>query len=182
MSMDESLSQSISSVEDSPARISVQPESLPESTESEADCGLSMRDCFGTFDPDSYSLRTFQGCLLTNQCEEYSAIFPSSGTMRSGRLFLHAPWVNHTCDEGCSLWPTPTASMDGRGFGISNNEASGRYRLSIILRVLALTKEHGWRIHPNFTEALMGFPMGWTEIEQSETPSTLIALSGSDEK
>jgi hypothetical protein len=59
--------------------------------------------------------------------------------------------------------------MDGRGFGISSRD-KGRYRQSIVSRVRALVGEHGWRIHPRFTEALMGFPAGWTEIEPSETP------------
>ena len=60
--------------------------------------------------------------------------------------------------------------MDGRGFGIPRHENTGRYKLSTVRRVHALVGEHGWRIHPNFTEALMGFPTGWTEITPSETP------------
>jgi hypothetical protein len=71
----------------------------------------------------------------------------------------------HTCDSECSLWPTPTASMDGRGFGIPLHNRSGRYRQSTISRVHALVGEHGWRIHPHFTEALMALPLGWTAIE-----------------
>jgi hypothetical protein len=62
--------------------------------------------------------------------------------------------------------------MDGRGFGIPRHTRTGRYRQSTVLRVHALVGEHGWRIHPNFTEALMGFPTDWTEIEPSATPSS----------
>lgn len=60
--------------------------------------------------------------------------------------------------------------MDGRGFGIPLHENADRYRLSTVRRVHALIGEHGWRIHPRFTEALMGFPSEWTAIEPSETP------------
>jgi hypothetical protein len=60
--------------------------------------------------------------------------------------------------------------MDGRGFGIPLHENTGRYKVSTVKRVHELVIEHGWRIHPDFTEALMGFPAGWSEIEESETP------------
>jgi hypothetical protein len=60
--------------------------------------------------------------------------------------------------------------MDGRGFGIPLHERSRRYKRATVSRVHALVHEHGWRIHPRFTEALMGFPMGHTEIEPSGTP------------
>ena len=83
----------------------------------------------------------------------------------NGTLFPRAPWGIHTCDGECSLWPTPTASMDGRGFGIPLHERSGRYKRATVLRVHALVKKHGWRIHPNFTEALMDFPSGWSATE-----------------
>ena len=62
--------------------------------------------------------------------------------------------------------------MDGRGFGIPLHERSGRYKRATVLRVHALVKVHGWRIHPRFTEALMMFPDAWTEIEVSATPSS----------
>jgi len=61
--------------------------------------------------------------------------------------------------------------MDGRGFGIPLHVRTGRYKKSTVLRTRALVLEHGWRIHPRFTEALMGFPTGWTEITPSGTPS-----------
>jgi hypothetical protein len=71
--------------------------------------------------------------------------------------------------------------MDGRGFGISNQESCDRcYKRSTILKVRELTGKHGWRIHPNFTEALMGFPLDWSAIEESETLSPLPLLPGSE--
>jgi hypothetical protein len=60
--------------------------------------------------------------------------------------------------------------MGGRGFGIPMHRKSGRYRQSIVLRVQELVGKCGWRIHPNFTEALMAFPLDWSAIEESETP------------
>lgn len=172
------LSESIASLEDSPVRTSVLPDTAQASLESGAVYGFNSQGSFANWDQDSCSWKTSQ-LYLIEEWEMSSELFPASGTMRSGQLFLRAPWAQHTCDEDCSLWPTPTASMDGRGFGISHNENNGRFRKSIVLRVLALTKKHGWRIHPNFTEALMAFPQEWTAIEESETPSIQTLPNGS---
>jgi hypothetical protein len=70
--------------------------------------------------------------------------------------------------------------MDGRGFGIPLHTNTGRYKLSTILRVHGLVKEHGWRIHPRFTEALMDFPTGWSAITPSETASIQPSQNSSD--
>lgn len=139
--------------------------------ENDPGCGLNSRASLASFDPDSSLWRTSQRSL-TGELEPFSETFPESGMTRSGRLYLHAPWVLHTCDDECSLWPTPTASMDGRGFGIPLHENTGRYKLSTVRRVHALVGEHGWRIHPHFTEALMGFPTDASAIAQSETQSS----------
>ena len=134
-------------------------------------CGRPSRASLANFDPDTSSWRTSQRCLI-EEWALYSETWPESGMTRSGRLFPRAPWALHTCDDGCSLWLTPTASMDERGFGIPLHENTGRYKLSTVRRVHALVGEHGWRIHPNFTEVLMGYPMDWTEIKESGIPSS----------
>jgi hypothetical protein len=139
--------------------------------EAAADCGWNTRALLATLDLDTSSWKTSQLCL-SGEWDEFSETWPESGMTQSGRLFRLAPWAHHMCDDECSLWPTPTASMDGRGFGIPLHERSGRYKKSTVRRVHALVGEHGWRIHPHFTETLMGYETGWTEIEPSETPSS----------
>jgi hypothetical protein len=158
-------------VEDSPANHTATPvtELAPPMSDTS---GLSLRESLASFDPDSSCWRTYQASLLTGQLDEYSETFPESGTMQSGRLYPRVPWVPHTCDDECSLWPTPTASMDGRGFGIPlHHNRTGRYRETTVLRVQELVGAHGWRIHPHFTEALMGLPLDHTAIAESVTPS-----------
>ena len=134
-------------------------------------CGVTLRASLASYDRSSSSWKMSQRFLIEGltQCSE---TWPESGMTRNGRLYRRAPWVLHICDDECSLWPTPTASMDGRGFGIPLHENTGRYKRSTVKRVHALIGEHGWRIHPRFTEVLMGFPMGWSEITPSETPSS----------
>ena len=134
------------------------------------DSGGSMRASLASYDHESSSWRTSQRCLLEGW-ELFAETWPESGMTQNGQLYLGAPWVRHTCDDECSLWPTPTASMDGRGFGIPLHKETGRYKLSTISRVHALVGEHGWRIHPNFTEALMDYPTDHTAIEESGTQS-----------
>jgi len=60
--------------------------------------------------------------------------------------------------------------MDKRGFGIPlHHNNTGRYNSSTVARIQALVTQHGWRIHPRFTEALMGLPIGWSGTESLET-------------
>jgi hypothetical protein len=173
-------SPSMQSAEDSHAKTSAMPVLALALRENDPGSGLNSRASLASFDPISSSWRTSQHCLIEGS-EQFSETFPESGMTRSGRLYLHAPWVLHMCDDGCSLWPTPTASMDGRGFGIPLHENTGRYKLSTVRRVHALVGEHGWRIHPHFTEALMGFPMDASAIAPSETPSPPMLANSSAE-
>jgi hypothetical protein len=138
--------------------------------------GENSSGLLASYDQNSSSWRTSQRSL-DGEWTSFAGTWPASGMTRNGRLFRRAPWAHHICDSECSLWPTPTASMDGRGFGIPRHENTGRYKLSTVRRVHALLSEHGWRIHPRFTEALMGFPTGWTEITPSETLSRQMSLS-----
>ena len=146
--------------------------------EQEADCGLSSPESFASFDPPTSSWKTSQLCL-SGELAMFSAAWPESGSMRAGKCYRRAPSVPHIHDGECSLWPTPTASMDGRGFGIPLHDRTGRYKRSTVRRVQELVGKHGWRIHPNFTEALMGFPLDVSEIEPSETASVPSLPSGS---
>jgi DNA (cytosine-5)-methyltransferase 1 len=57
------------------------------------------------------------------------------------------------------MWPTPTKS-DGEG-GPGNSGRDG----GLNLRTAA-----GGSLNPTWVEWLMGFPLGWTDLEASETP------------
>lgn len=157
------LNELMSSAEDFPARTFHSPVVAPGWRESVLDFGGQCIEPFAWYDQSSQSWRTWQLCF-TGEWEEFSEIWPESGMTHAGVAYQLAPLVQHTCDRECSLWPTPTASMDGRGFGIPMHNHSGRYKQSTVSRVQELVRECGWKIHPNFTEALMDWPMGWSEI------------------
>tara|TARA_Y100000310_G_scaffold131191_1_gene130436 strand:+ start:236 stop:823 length:588 start_codon:yes stop_codon:yes gene_type:complete len=62
------------------------------------------------------------------------------------------------------MWPTPTSkqnqhcpSMQSRGIACRNQRA-------------AIQAEGGGQLNPTWVEWLMGFPLGWTDLDPSETP------------
>src|SRR6185437_3380729 len=60
-----------------------------------------------------------------------------------------------------AMWPTPAAT-DWKG---SSKMGQRRGQLS---EAAAL----GGQLNPTWVEWLMGFPLGWTDLEPSETPSS----------
>jgi hypothetical protein len=69
--------------------------------------------------------------------------------------------------------------MGGRGFGIPLHNRTGRYKQSTVRRVQELVGKHGWKIHPNFIEALMGLPIDHSAITQLVTRSAPTLQNGS---
>lgn len=110
--MDGCSSQSTLLPGDSPARTSPKRASGPGSRELARAFGLSMPVLLGSFDPDTCLLRTSQGCLFQEQCQEWSDIWPDAGMWESGSvselLILEPP----ICVNECSLWPT-AVTTDG---------------------------------------------------------------------
>jgi hypothetical protein len=66
------------------------------------------------------------------------------------------------------LWTTPTA--DDTGYRKDQYAQGGT----------ALSTQAGGSLNPLWVEWLMGFPIGWTDCELSETPSSPKSQSGSD--
>lgn len=136
-----------------------------------AGCGPSSPGYFAEYDPASCSWRTSQPSFMTTTpSERYSATFPRSGSMRTGRLYQRAPWVHHTHGTGCSLWPTPREMMsrvkvhytrEREGYGLNLEE--------VVYRRGATSDGY---LNPRWIEWLMGFPIGWCELPSapSATP------------
>lgn len=104
------LSQSMFSVEDSPARTSQPLDEEQESTESEAACSSRSSGLLAHFDPDTYSWRTWQRSL-SGDLTLFSESWPYAGTMRNGIASARPPSGRSTDAIGCSSSPigTPTA-------------------------------------------------------------------------
>ncbi len=135
--------------------------------EREVGCGQNTEGWFARYDPASSSLRTSQTCLIGGYAE-FSATLPRAGMMRNGKLYRRPRWVPDTCANVFSLLPTPTAN-DGKGAGRKRFLGSPFYRGSKTAEALRTGYNDPIYISPNYSEVLMGFPEGWTDLGESET-------------
>jgi hypothetical protein len=154
------------SVAGSPVRTSAPPDERRASGGSDPDCGPSSRVSFAWFDPDSLSWRTAQICF-TGDLATFSATWPRSGSMHSGKCYRRACSVPHTHESDCSSLPTLT---------VVSCEHPGRRKIKPHQQDCvsgALHRRDGWadggQINPSHAAWLMGFPDSWTDLDLSET-------------
>lgn len=135
--------------------------------------GPGCSTSFAHYDPTTSSWKTWQLSLMTpTPSDGCSVTWPTSGSMRNGQCYRHAPWVHHTCVIGCSWWPTPTAVMGRRGWGLGRYD-QGRYRRSTIERVHGVITSIGhWRPPVLMIERLMGLPDRWLLPEETRSSPT----------
>ena len=101
-------------------------------------------------------------------------IWKPKATPQGRLLFRLAPSTPRTDGIDALLLPTPTAS-DTKGQNnyqktlkrLSQGQRAHLGQLPNFLMVLIGCKG---RVNPVFYEEIMGFPIGWTELEASETP------------
>ena len=175
------------------ARTSASPEKAQESPESGPGCGPTWRGSLARFDRDSLSWKTVQHSLLGDS-EPSSVIWPRSGMTAAGQCW-ELPMLGRTTSATASgWWPTPLAnSHTGAGHGPNKTgapnlqtavkkfptPAARDYRSPNKLsyeergggkKGEQLPNAVGGRLNPTWTEWLMGFPQGWTELRRSEMP------------
>jgi hypothetical protein len=134
------------------------------------DYGRRSLDYLANYDPISSSWRTSQTCLVSGLAE-FSETWPRSGTMRSGiayqRLTL-GPGIGGT-EYG---WlPTPTKTADAKGAPKNRYFGSPTCR-SNLREWLRDGPDDPIFPHPSFVERVMGFPIGWTELDHLAMPSS----------
>ena len=150
----------MSSMGGSPARISVLREM--EWAWEEADRGYFSKssDSFANFDRDSFSWRTSQLSLFGG-LTEYSWNSLRWGTIVDGRLYQPQRWEPRTYESGGgslpTLWTTPCA------------DDTGHRREKYSQGGTALSTQVGGQPNPTWVEWLMGFPLGWTALEDWAT-------------
>ncbi len=159
-----------------------------------AGCGPHTSSAFASLSPDGCWLRTYQGCyqrMLDGSFEEFCETCPSAGLMLSGRLYQRVPLVHRISEKESSLLPTPYASMSRKWKLQKGSQASDRNLESMARKGLlptptardwrsgkgktqaergrtagpSLSQPNGGLLNPQFVEAIMGFPTGWTELD-----------------
>jgi hypothetical protein len=182
----EQLSLWMSSAEDTPANhLALQDNDAAQTTQDTF--GLGYETPSATYDPDTQSWRMYGDISLWEgpPCLEN---LPKSGMTRNGVLYQQPDWVPPIDATGSSLlhtptakanqmapsmksgwWPTPTAHGENTA---TRNEAhvrrleSGMRYSSRLSQAIALNepKATGY-VNPAWVEWLMGFPLGWTDLE-----------------
>jgi len=113
--LDRGAARWISSLPGSPASPSVSPASS-EQQKTNATSFPELLRSFATWDRDSSSWKTSEGCLPLAGVESlgtFSEPWPTSGSIRSGSACEQARWVPPTVESGSLFWRTPAASEVG---------------------------------------------------------------------
>lgn len=120
--------------EDFLARISPSPAAETDSTASAPDSGERWSASFARWDPDTSLWRTAQ-CSLLGGLDEFSEIWPNSGSMRSGECWERPTLELTTSESGSGFLPTPVAIDTGSRFNRSASEgAASRPTLGAMAR------------------------------------------------
>lgn len=139
------------------------------STEIGLDSGLTTSESFATYDHDMCLWRMSQRSLF-GELIEYSVTWPRSGMTVNGSAYQRLPLVHRTAETGYSLWPTLLASSAVRlKFSIqqlNNHTMNQRGKgFGAACLVSAIADDYGQYPTAEFAEWLMGYPQGWTELE-----------------
>lgn len=151
--------------------------------------GLPSSASFAKYDPDMHCWRTFQGSFLNHTTDEYSATWPkrvsilnkiASRRKKSVRrtfakdfgllptpLSGRSTWQNSHGKQSFTLngmalhnkWPTPTVNDSKNNGGPSQHRRTERGFSPTLNTVV------NGRLNPDWVEWLMGWPIGWTDLE-----------------
>ena len=149
---------SMSSQVDFHVRTLVLQEKVQDSMEKGQDSGEKWQGSFAKYDPATHSLRTPQ-CSLFEDSTEYCVTLPRWGSMRTGECWEQQMLEQNTNATESGLWATPTTPSGGGNCG-----GSGAYK-----NALKNGTHIPHSINPNLYEWLMGFPIGWTDLNASVT-------------
>lgn len=120
--------------------------------------------------PDGFYWKMCQGSFVTVMPDRFTEAWPKAGMMLDGIAYL-LPRLDWTIGaRGGGLLPTPTAN-DGPGYYVTTQRLAqqrakrvwGPSYWAVYGTVLHALKR-GWA-NPRFSEAMMGWPIGWTDLE-----------------
>lgn len=171
---------------DSHARTSASPGKAQASAENDPGCGPTWRGSLARFDPTTSSWRTAQPSLLEDS-DECSVTWPRSGMTANGRCWELPMLVRRTNAIDSGLWPTPTvcgnynrkgaSATSGDGLATAVKKfptptagadclgACGGSNARAQMKKLVSESELYGPLNPVWVEWLMGWPLGWTDLE-----------------
>jgi hypothetical protein len=172
------------------AKTLAQQEKEQELMENGQECGKKWHGSFTKFDPNMSMWKTHQ-CSLIEDWEQFSGIWPNSGSMLNGECWERQILEQSTTEKEYGLLPdnekffhTPTTGSSGG----SNSRKALKKRKEAIWPTPTTPSGGGnaggsgahknalkngtyipSSINPNLYEWLMGWPQGWTDLKQLET-------------
>ena len=163
--------------------------------QAEAQCGNTWQELLAKFDPDTALWKTAQ-CSLLEDLEQSLEIWPRWGSMRNGECYRQPMLVQITLESESGLseripnnidfFHTPcTTGIDGG----SNSRKALKKRMEKLPTPLSsdykgvqrmrdnhqndLAAVVGGPVNPIFSEWLMGWPLGWTDLKPLEMDKSL---------
>ncbi len=95
---------------------------------------------------------------------------PTTRDYRSGK-HSEKTWNKNSrpLGEAVIRWPTPTSQSGGGPHGLDGGQAARKKLRENTTETEARQMASG-QLNPTWTEWLMGFPLGWTDLKDSATP------------
>lgn len=136
----------------------------------EADCGERWQELLARFNQDSCLWKTAQ-CLQAEDFQESYQTFPKWGIMRNGELWGLTYSKPRIAGNGCGFLPTPVASewKDKAKASVLRKLDRGGRLARRICSLWNLSESTKVAVNPRFSEWMMGWPIGWTELKPLET-------------
>jgi hypothetical protein len=166
-------------LEASLVRISAPQGEVTDSTGSAVGCGRKWLGLLARYDHGSHSWRTPQSSLVEG-LDEFSETWPRWGSMRSGESWERMTAVASTVESGSGLWPTPNCNgyrSDGELLMLQRNCKTYQAYRAMSERAAASKRDRFWMPEPyepgfrlslNWSEQLMGWPIGQTALKPLE--------------
>ena len=152
--------------------------------ESAADCGQKWQGSLAKFDRSTSSWKTAQPSLFVD-LNESLVTWPRSGMTVDGQCWELPTLALRTSATDSGLWPTPTVSGNYNRKGASKHSGDG---LATRVRNFATPTARDWKsgkasqatmdrnsrplseqiggsLNPTWVEWLMGWPLGWTDLQ-----------------
>lgn len=133
--------------------------------------GLPLPIPFAILDRSTLCWKTSQTSYQLSEGESLETrlgTWPAAGMMRNGESYRREPLVQLKSEKG-SLWsPTLTAS-EWKGVSKKRFLGSPEYRADKLASYFRRSANDLTHLNPDYAEVYMGFPMGWTELDHSET-------------
>ena len=130
--------------------------------------GLKCGELLARFDQSGSLLKMYGDYCqvkMDGSLEEYVGTFPIWGMTLDGAVYELQSLARFTIEKGLELLPTPVKS-DTWVMNLSSTEWDGSNKHSMtLIQALRRGNNSATYLNPNYCELLMGFPIGWTELE-----------------